>query len=88
MLALRLKLFVCSAAAGGVQVSEEVLLTRGDEDEMKVKALEYAAPPGQRVFVKVRRHINLLSMETVPWLICTCGHWSVQRHQGSACLAR
>jgi hypothetical protein len=36
-------------------VSEEVLLTRGDEDEMKVKALEYAAPPGQRVFVKVGR---------------------------------
>lgn len=35
------------------QVSEEVLLTRGDEDELKVKALEYAAPPGQRVWVKV-----------------------------------
>ncbi|WIA16485.1 hypothetical protein OEZ85_013166 [Tetradesmus obliquus] len=35
------------------QVSEEVLLTRGDEDELKVKALEYAAPPGQRVWVKI-----------------------------------
>ncbi|KAF6261416.1 hypothetical protein COO60DRAFT_1636853 [Scenedesmus sp. NREL 46B-D3] len=35
------------------QVSDEVLLTRGDEDELKVKALEYAAPPGQRVWVKI-----------------------------------
>jgi hypothetical protein len=37
------------------QVSEELVLTRGDEDELKVKALEYAAPQGQSVWVKVRR---------------------------------
>lgn len=37
-----------------MQVSEEVMLTRSDEDDLKVKALEYAAAPGQRVWVKVR----------------------------------
>jgi hypothetical protein len=37
------------------QVSELVMLTRSDEDDMKVKALEYAAPPGQRVFAKVKK---------------------------------
>lgn len=30
------------------------MLTRSDEDELKLKALEYAAPPGQRVWVKAR----------------------------------
>lgn len=37
-----------------VQVSAEVVLTRSDEDELKVKALEYAAAAGQKVWVKVR----------------------------------
>jgi hypothetical protein len=31
------------------------MLTRSDEDELKVKALEYAAQPGQRVWAKVSR---------------------------------
>lgn len=35
------------------QVSGEVVLSRGDEDELKVKALEYAAPTGQRVWCKI-----------------------------------
>jgi hypothetical protein len=38
-----------------LQVSDLVMLTRSDEDDLKVKALEYAAQPGQRVWVKVRR---------------------------------
>jgi hypothetical protein len=37
-----------------MQVSELVMLTRSDEDELKVKALEYAAPVGQHVWAKVR----------------------------------
>eukprot|EP00775_Hariotina_reticulata_P012440 gene12440-12577_t len=35
------------------QVSAEVTLTRGDDDDLKVKALEYVAPVGQQVFVKI-----------------------------------
>lgn len=37
-----------------MQVSELVMLTRSDEDELKVKALEYAAPVGQHVWAKVK----------------------------------
>jgi hypothetical protein len=29
------------------------MLTRGDDDDLKVKALEYVAPVGQQVYVKV-----------------------------------
>lgn len=35
------------------QVSEELRLGRDDEDEAKVKSLEYFAPPGEPAFVKV-----------------------------------
>ncbi len=34
-------------------MSEEIQLARDDEDDMKQKALEFAAPPGQDVWVKV-----------------------------------
>eukprot|EP00878_Enallax_costatus_P033584 GHUV01037115.1.p1 GENE.GHUV01037115.1~~GHUV01037115.1.p1 ORF type:complete len:502 (+),score=73.29 GHUV01037115.1:180-1685(+) len=35
------------------QVSDQVMLTRSDDDDMKVKALEFAAAPGQKVWVKI-----------------------------------
>jgi len=34
-------------------VSEELTLARGDDDDMKVKALEFYVPPGTKVWVKV-----------------------------------
>ncbi|DBA79854.1 TPA: hypothetical protein ACH3X2_007690 [Trebouxia sp. C0005] len=35
------------------QVADELSLTREDEDDMKVKAMEFYAPPGSEVWVKV-----------------------------------
>ena len=36
-----------------LQVSDEIQLSKGDEDDVKVKALEFLAPRGQRVWVKI-----------------------------------
>lgn len=48
-----------------VQVSSEVVLSRSDDDSMKVKALEYAAPPGQKVWLKVRHGVIAFAAITV-----------------------
>jgi hypothetical protein len=44
----------CVVLCVATQVSDLVMLTRSDEDELKVKALEFAVTPGQRVWAKVR----------------------------------
>lgn len=36
-----------------LQVDPDLKLAREDEDDVKIKALEYYAPPGQRCWVKI-----------------------------------
>ena len=42
------------------QVADELSLTREDEDDMKVKAMEFYAPPGSEVITSVAMGLNVL----------------------------
>ncbi len=49
------------------QVADELSLTREDEDDMKVKSMEFYAPPGSEVITSVALVLNvLIQIESAP----------------------
>ncbi len=49
------------------QVADEMSLTREDEDDMKVKTMEFYAPPGSEVITSVALVLNvLMQIESAP----------------------
>ena len=50
------------------QVADELSLTREDEDDMKVKAMDFYAPPGSEVITSLALVLKVLvQIDCAPW---------------------